>query len=92
MAGRSDGTTYRAAVTIEQPSRVCRRQMEGDDASLNEPPISYMGAGSEPIPGGIRAGLARHRLAVEAASSTEAVEIVRMALGAQAADTHDWDP
>jgi hypothetical protein len=60
------------------------------NARLNEAGVSYMGGHSEPMPGGIRAGLSRHRLAVEAASGDDAVQKVRDAFGALADEMGDW--
>lgn len=60
------------------------------NARLNEAGMSYMGGRSEPMPGGIRAGISRHRLAVEAASGEDAVQKARDALGAHANEMSDW--
>ncbi|MEX1140727.1 MAG: hypothetical protein WEB79_00235 [Thermoleophilaceae bacterium] len=61
-----------------------------DNLRLNEKGISYMGGHSEPMPGGVRAGLSRHELAVEAESGDEAVQKVRDALGGQAFQYSNW--
>ena len=66
--------------------------LEGfDHERLNEAGISYMSGGSEPGPGGVvRAGISRHRLAVDAPDGDAAVAKVCDALGGIATNMHDF--
>ncbi|HEY6760151.1 MAG TPA: hypothetical protein VI318_11690 [Baekduia sp.] len=61
-----------------------------DHSRLAETDISYMSSSSVPGPAGIRAGLSRHRLAVEATEANEAADKVHAALGPLATSMTDW--
>jgi hypothetical protein len=65
--------------------------LEGvDHLRLNEAGITYVSGGSEVKDGALRAGIARHRLIVEATDGRGAVDKVREVLGPLAAKMSDW--
>lgn len=64
---------------------------EAFDALARSEQVTYLGANTEIGPdGSLRQGLARHRVAVEAADEAQAIEAVQSALGQYAAGASEW--